>query len=228
MTATRRSTTIAGVLFFVGTAAGVLSVVGAADSPDYLRELAANGTQVLAGALFQCVMAVAYVGLAVALYPVLRTHSPTAAAVFLGFRIAAGMLNLIGVVILLLLLDLSNQFVDAGAPASSHFQTLGGLLRSGRDLMNHVAMILAISLGDVMYYGVLHRARLVARWLSNWGFWGLALTMSASFLVLCQLIEVVTPTYMVLNAVLVLQQVVLAIWLIVRGLNSTAEVRPRR
>ncbi|MDH4191977.1 MAG: DUF4386 domain-containing protein [Betaproteobacteria bacterium] len=228
MTSTRRSATIAGVLFFVGTAAGVLSVVGAADSPGYLRELAAHGTQVVVGALFQCVMAVAYVGVAVALYPVLRTHSPTAAAVFLGFRIAAGVLNLVGVVILMLLLDLSNQFVDAGAPASSHFQTLGGLLRSARDLMNHVAMIWALSLGDVMYYWVLYQARLVARWLSSWGFGGLALTMSASFLVLCRLIEVVAPTYLALNAVLVLQQVVLAIWLVARGLNASTEALPPR
>jgi len=228
MTSTRRAATIAGALFLVGTAAGVLSVVDAADGPDYLRQLAANGTQVVVGALFQCAMALAYVGVAIALYPVLRTHSPTAAAVFLGFRIAAGMVNLIGVVILLLLLDLSSQFVGSGAPASSHFQTLGGLLRSGRDLVNHVVMILALSLGDAMYYWILRQARLVARWLSSWGFLGLLLTMSASFLVLGRLIAVVTPTYVALNAVLFLQQLALAIWLIARGFNAPREALPLR
>jgi hypothetical protein len=74
MTLTRRAAMIAGVLFLVGTAAGVLSVVGAVEDPDYLRETAANETQVIVGALFQCLMAGAYVGMAIALYPVLRRH----------------------------------------------------------------------------------------------------------------------------------------------------------
>jgi len=227
MTSTRSAAATAGVLFLAGTAAGVLSVVSAADSPDYLREVAANGTRVVVGSLFQCVMACAYVGVAVALHPVLRRYGPTAAAGFLGFRIAAGILNLVGVLILILLFDLSTQFVGAGAPVSSHFQTLGSLLRNARDLTNHVAMILALSIGDVMYYWVLHQARLVPGWLSVWGFIGLALTMSASLLVLCRLTGVVTATYLALNAVLALQQLALAVWLIVKGLNDSAEIPPR-
>ena len=227
MISNRRATTVAGVLYFIGTTAGVLSVVGAAESPDYLYALASNQTQVIVGALFQCVMAAAYVGMAIALHPVLRQYNPTAAAGFLGFRIAAGLLNLVGVVILLLLLNLSSQFVSAGAPISSHFQTLGVLLRDGRDLVNHVAMILVISAGDVMCYWILHQARLVPRWLSGWGFVGIFLTVSASLLVLCRLIAVVTPIYLALNTVLIFQQVVLAIWMITRGFNASTDARPR-
>lgn len=227
MTSTRRAAITAGVLFLVGTAAGVMSIVGAADGPDYLRLVAANGTQVIAGALYQCVTAGAYVGVALALHPVLRRHGPTAAAGFLDFRIAAGILNIVGALILLLLLDLSNQFVGAGAPVSSYFQAQGTLLRNARDGMNHVAMMLAVIAGDAMYYWVLYRARLVPRWLSGWGFAGLALTLCASLLVMCRLIEVVTPTYMALMAVLALQQLALALWLIVKGLNESAGVPAR-
>jgi hypothetical protein len=223
MTSTRRAAITAGVLFLVGTAAGVLSIAGAADGPNYLREVTANGTQVMVGALFQLVTAGAYAGVAVALHPVLRRHGATAAAGFLGFRIAAGILNMVGALILLLLLDLSRGFVGAGAPVASYFQTLGALLRSARDSMNHVAMILALIAGDAMYYWVLRRARLVPRWLSSWGFAGLALAMVASLLVLGRLIDVVTPTYAALMAVLGLQQLALAIWLIVKGLDPSAE-----
>lgn len=227
MTSTRRAAITAGVLFLVGTAAGVLSIVSAADGPNYLRLVAANGPRVIVGALFQCVTAGAYVGVAIALHPVLRRHGPTAAAGFLGFRIAGGILNMGGALILLLLLDLSIQFVGAGAPVSSYFQTLGALLRNARDGMNHVAMMLALIVGDAMYYWVLYQARLVPRWLSGLGFAGLALTMSASLLVMARLIEVVTPAYVALMAVLALQQLTLAIWLIVKGLNESAEVPAR-
>lgn len=224
MTSTRRAAIAAGVLFLVGTAAGLLSVVGAADGPDYLRLVAAHETRVIVGALSQTVTAGAYAGVALVLHPVLRRHSPTAAAGFLDFRIAAGILNIVGALILLLLLDLSTQFVGVGAPASSYFQTVGALLRNARDGMNHVAMMLALIVGDAMYYWILYRARLVPRWLSGWGFAGLALTLLASLLVMGGLIEVVTPTYGGLMATLALQQLVLAIWLIVKGLDESAGV----
>jgi hypothetical protein len=160
------------------------------------------------------------VGVAIALHPVLRRYGPTAAAGFLGFRIAAGVLNMLGALILLLLLDLSSRFVGAGAPVASYFETVGALLRIGRDGMNHVAMMLALIAGDAMYYWVLYQARLVPRWLSGWGFVGLAFTMVASLLVVGRLVEVVSPAYAALMAVLGLQQMALAIWLIVRGLDA--------
>jgi hypothetical protein len=227
MTSTRRAAITAGSLFLVGTAAGVLSVVGAADGPDYLNAVAANGTAVIFGALFQCVTAGAYVGVALALHPVLRRYGPTAAAGFLDFRIAAGVLNVAGALTLLLLLDLSNRFVDAGAPDSSYFQTLGTLLRSARDGLNHVSMMLALIVGDALYYRVLYQTRLVRRWLSGWGFAGLALASVASFHVMSRLIEVVTPTYVALMTVLALQQLVLAIWLIAKGFDESAAVPVR-
>ncbi len=220
MTSSRRAAITAGVLFLVGTAAGVLSIVGAADGTNYLREVAANGTQVIAGALFQLITAGAYVGVGIALHPVLRRYGPTAAGGFLGFRIAAGILNMLGALILLLLLDLSIRFVGAGAPVASYFETIGALLRSGRDGMNHVAMMLALIAGDAMYYWLLYRARLVPRWLSGWGFAGLAFAMVASLLVMGRLIEVVTPVYLSLMAALGLQQMALAIWLIAKGFDE--------
>ncbi|MDO8915973.1 MAG: DUF4386 domain-containing protein [Coriobacteriia bacterium] len=223
MTSTRRAAITAGVLFLVGTAAGVLSIVGAADGPNYLRVMTADGTRMIVGALFQLVTAGAYVGVAIALHPVLRRYGPTAAAGFLGFRIAAGILNMLGALILLLLLDLSTRFVGAGSPVASYFQTLGSLLRSARDGMNHVAMMLALIAGDAMYYWILYRVRLVPRWLAVWGFAGLALAMVASLLVMGRLTEVVTPAYAALMAVLALQQLALAIWLIGKGLDEPAE-----
>ncbi|MDO8942419.1 MAG: DUF4386 family protein, partial [Desulfobacterales bacterium] len=113
--------------------------------------------------------------------------------------------------------------VGAGAPVASYFETVGALLRTGRDGMNHVAMMLALIAGDAMYYWVLYRARLVPRWLSGWGFAGLALAMVASLLVMGRLIEVVTPVYLSLMAVLGLQQMALAIWLILKGLDTVSQ-----
>ena len=59
----------------------------------------------------------------------------------------------------MLFLILSQEFIKAGAPDPSYFQIIGGFLRSGRDLVNHVAMILSLSLGGLMFFYVLYHIR---------------------------------------------------------------------
>ncbi len=140
----------------------------------------------------------------------------------LSVRIIAGVFIIIGVISLLLLLTLSQEFVKAGAPESSYFQTFGGLLRTGRDLVNHVAMILALSLGGLMFYYIFYQTKLVPQWLSGWGLIGTTLTILSSLLLMFRLIELMSTTYLVLNLPMALQEMVLAVWLIVKGFNPSA------
>ncbi|WP_047866646.1 DUF4386 domain-containing protein [Rubrobacter aplysinae] len=224
MKTSRRTAVIAGVLIIVGTVAGLLSVVPSVEGPDCLEKVSESTDQVLKGAFFQFLMVPAYVGFALALYPILRKYSVSLSLGFVGFRIIAEAFQIIGVVLLLLFLPLSQEFVIAGAPGSSYFQTLGGLLREGRDLVNHVALFLALSIGDLMLYYILYRSKLVPRWLSVWGVIGVALAISASLLIMFRFIDVVTPTYITLILPWGLQQIVLAAWLIIKGFNPSATV----
>jgi len=220
MDSNRKKTIIAGVLYFTGTVAGVLSIAPAVDASDYLFKASLNEPQVLLAALFQFIMTIAYLGFAITLYPILNKIKESLALGFLSFRIIAAVLNSIGFIILLLLLSLSREFVRAGAPESSYFQTLGDLLRSGRDMVNHVAMILASSVAGLMFYILLYQTKLIPRWLSAWGLSGTVFTIFASLLVMFQTIIVLSTTYIVLNLPLILLEMVLAIWFIVRGFDS--------
>ena len=220
MNSNRKRTIIAGALYIVGTVAGVLSIAPAVDASDYLLKASENVNQVLTCALFQFIMTIAYVGFSITLYPIIRKHMESLSLGFLSFRIIAAVLNLIGFISLLLLLSLSQQFVNAGAPDSSYFQTLGDLLRTGRDFVNHVAMILAISVGGLMFYFLLYRSRLIPRWLSLWGLLGTIFTILASLLVMFKMIDIITSTYIVLNLPLILLELILAIWFIAKGFDS--------
>jgi len=222
MNSSRKATTIAGWLYIIGTVAGILSVAYAVDVPDYLVKASANANQVILAAFFHLLMAPAYIGIAIALYPLLKQYNPYLAFGFAGFRIVAGVFIIIGVVFLLLILTLSQEFVTAGAPGSSYFHTLGGLLQAGRDLVNHVATILAVSLGGLLYYSLLYQTKLVPRWLSVWGLVGTTLTLFATLLVMFRLIGIITTSYIALNAPMALQEMVLAVWLIVKGFNPAA------
>jgi hypothetical protein len=217
----RKGAFTAGSLYLVAMLAGLLSVVPVLEEPDYLVRLASSGDQLLRGAFFQLLMAPAYVGIALALYPLLKRHDEGLALGFVGFRFIAGAFQILGAVSLPLFLLLGRAYPGAGAPDSKYFQTLGGLLREGRDLLNHVGMIFALGAGGVMLYRVLYRSRLVPRWLSVWGLVGTALTLSASLLLMFRLASVSSPTYLGLNGPMALQELVLAIWLMARGFDAS-------
>ena len=219
MDSNRKIAVIAGALFIIGTIAGVLSVAPAIDTPDYLIQASANTNQVILGAVFQFVLAVVYIGIAITLYPILRKYNENLALGFLSFRIIAAVFIIIGVISLLLLLALSQEFMKGGTTDPSYFHTIGSLLRSGRDLVNHVAMILSLSVGGLMFYFILYQSKLVPGWLSIWGFAGTILAILASLLVMFHIIDIITMVYLVLFLPIALQEMVLAIWLIVKGFN---------
>ena len=218
MNADRKIAILAGVLYFLGIIAGVFSMVPVIDIPDYLVQISANAGQVNSGAFFQFLMTAAHVGMAITLYPILKKHNESLALGYVGSRLIAAAFNVIGVVILLLLLTLSQEFVKAGTPVSSHFQTIGELLRTGRDLVNHVGVILVMSMGSLMFYYLLYQIKLVPGWLSGWGLVGTAVTIVASCLFMFHVVGLTTSVYMAFP--LALQEIALAVWLIAKGIHS--------
>ena len=226
MNADRKIAILAGALYILGIIAGALSVVPVIDVPDYLVQISAHAIQVSSGALFQFLMTAAYVGMAITLYPILKKYNESLALGYVGFRLIAVVFNVIGVIILFLLSTLSQEFVKAGAPVLSYFQTIGELLRTGRDLVNHAGVILVLSMGGLMFYYLLYQTKLVPRWLSSWGLAGTAVTIAASCLFMFRIINLTTSVF--IDLPLVLQEVVFAIWLIVKGVNPSAAAKPAK
>jgi hypothetical protein len=220
MNANRKSAILAGALYFWGIVAGVFSVVPVIDVPDYLVQVSANASQVTSGAFFQFLMTAAYVSMAITLYPLLKKHNESLALGYVGSRLVAAAFNVIGIIVLLLLLTLSQEFVKAGNPVSFHFQIIGELLRRGRDLVNHGGVIPILSMGGLMLYYLLYQTELVPRWLAGWGLVGAAVTIVASFLFMFRSIDLITSVYM--DFPLALQEIVFAVWLIAKGVNSPA------
>lgn len=221
MKSNRKSTTIAGLLYIIGMVAGILSIAPAIDAPDYLVKASANANQVILGALFQFITALAYAGIAIILYPILKKYNESLALGFFTFRIIAVVFLIIGVISVLSLLALSQEFVKAGTSDPSYFQILGGLLRAGRDLVNHVAMALAITVSGLMFYFLLYQTKLVPRWLSVSGFIATILGVLATLLVMFHFIEIITPIYIILALPTALQEMVLAVWLITKVFNPS-------
>jgi len=224
MTNTHRSIArITGVLFIIATAASLLSLafLGSVGSPDYLTEIAANEGQVTVGVLVRFIAAFASAAIAISLYPVLKRYRQGLALGAVGFRIIEGTFYALGAVSVLLLLTLSQQFVKTAAGDPAYFDQLGTLLKAFDDWAG-LAGILAFYVGGLLYYRVFYQTRLVPRWLAAWGVGGVILGAAAALLVLFGVTGSMSPVQMALNAPIGLQEMVLAVWLIVKGFNVSA------
>ena len=218
----RSTTRLAGLLVFAGMAAGIFSVAPAIDGADFLTEAASNTGQVLMAAVFQFMMALAYAGFAILLYPAIRQFGGSLSIGFLSFRIIAVSLVIVGTIVMLSILALCQEVAGNVSQNTAAFEALGNVLRITRDYINHVFMILALCAGNIMLYVLLLRSKLIPRWLSAWGLLGNLLSIAASLLVLFQAVGIITTEYLALNAVTALQEVVLGLWLIVKGFSKHA------
>ena len=217
---TRKTAIIAGILIILGMVAGMLSIVPSVESSDYLTEVSANQNQVLSGAFFQFTLVPIYIGFALVLYPIIRKYGKSLAIGFVSFRIIAGVFQIVGVIVLPLFILLSQEFLESTAPDLLHFQILGDVFKLGRDLANHVGVMLATGLGNLILFYIFYKTKLIPQWLSGWGLIGNTLAMLASFLIMFRLIDVISSHFIVLTVPLVTQELFMSIWLIVKGFDS--------
>jgi hypothetical protein len=219
----RNNAISAGILFIIATGADILSsqFLGPITATNYLVSVSANGGLVGIGALLLFIGGAAATGIAISLYPVLRKFNGGLALGSVGFRTFEGVLRFVAVCTLLSLITLSQQFVKAGAPDSSYFQTLGVLLYAGYRWVGNVGALLAFSIGCLLYYIIFYRTKLVPRWLSVWGLVAAILAMLSCVLAMVGLIAPFGTEQVVLALPMLPQEMVLAVWLIVKGFNPS-------
>ncbi len=124
---------------------------------------------------------------------------------------------------LLSLLSLGQEYASAGPQAAPTLQVLGTLILEVRVWAGFVLGVIAFCLGAAMYYYVMYRSRLIPRWLSVWGLVGLALVLSMALLIAFgERISEPSGTQLLLAFPIFLQEMVLAVWLIVKGFNPSA------
>jgi len=219
---TNRSTAIiVGVLFIIGTASGILSVAFTGDilgAADYLEQVAANPVQIITGAFLVLLM-----GLSLAMVPVMMfpLFKKTNEALALGAVVFRGPLEaatyILMVVSWLLLIVVSREYVNADAANASQFQSLGAVLLQANEMINPVLEIV-FSLGALMFYTLFYQSRLIPRWLSGWGVIGAAVYLAAGVMALFG------NEMGFLLALLGLQEMVMALWLILKGFSPSGFV----
>jgi hypothetical protein len=221
----RKTAGIVGVLFIIGTIAGMLSLVltgPVLGGSDVLVNVSAHEIQIIAGALCVLIMGFALAMVPVMMFPILKKYNE---ALALGYVVFRGALETVMYIVLaiiwLFLIPVSQEYVNAGTPDTSYFQTLGAVLLKGHDLIGPVQTIV-FCLGALIFYYLLYQTNLIPRWLSGWGLIAIIPYLAAGLLVFFGFFGPLSTSEIVLDLPLALQEMVMAVWLIVKGFNPSA------
>ncbi len=220
MNSNRKTAIIVGVLYIIGTVAGVLSVIvswGILDTPDYLSIVASNASQAKLTALFILVMGLSLAMIPAMMFPILKRQNEALAVGYVIFRGALETFTYIASAICwLLLVVVARQYVDSGAVVTSQFGSIGILLVKAIDPTISAILSIVFSLGALMLYYLLYQARLIPRWISGWGIFAGVVYLAGG------LIAMFGSTLDILYLQMLPQEMVMAIWLIVKGFDPSA------
>ena len=129
----RRGATLVGICFIIATVTAILGLnfyQPILTGPDYLTNGAAHANQVILGALMELALAVTAIGTAIGLFPVLRPYGERIALAHLCFRFLEAVVITVGIVAILSLLSLSQDFAATAARDASAYRAAGTLLRA--------------------------------------------------------------------------------------------------
>ena len=226
MNTSRKTAIIVGVLFIIAT---LFLFVGEAFyrpvllSPDYLETAYPNRLIATLGILleFACVLAIPLIP--VFLFPILRKHNEAMALGYFGFRFLEAVLFVLIQINKLSLISVSQSYLNDGGTNASYFQNAGSTIMSW-NFWSFSFYILFFTVGALMLYSTLYQSKLVPRWISAWGLIAAVILLAGIVAELLELLGGFPPgaKELIYAAPIAVNEMVLAVWLIVKGFNPSA------
>jgi hypothetical protein len=223
MTSTRKTALVAGVFYLITfISIPTLALYGPVKNHRDWILSSGSHTGVLVGGFLEVIVALAGIGTAVTLYPVVKRQNEGVALGFVTSRLLEAAMIFTGVLSLLSLVTLRHDLGGAaGADAASlvttgasHVAFYNGTFLLGQTLM---PCINALLLGSLMY-----RSRLVPRIIPTIGLIGAPLLLASSTGTLFGLHHQVSPTATLLALPVAAWELSLGVWMTVKGFNTPA------
>ena len=216
MSAVRKTSLVAGLLYLLTfISIPTLALYSSVHGLNYIVGPGPD-TAVIVGGILEIIVALAGIGTAVALYPVLKKRNEAVALGLVGSRILEASTMFAGVAFLLSVVGLRQA--GAGANALVAGRTLvvmyDRIFLIGQSFMPAVNALL---LGSLLY-----QSRLVPRVLPLIGFVGAVLLVAGDIAVLFGFIGQHDPSAALAAIPIALWEFSLGIWLVSKGFNSTA------
>lgn len=215
----------AGVFFIIATAflfVGQALYQPALTDPDVLTAAADAETAVTLGVLieYSCVLAIPLI--AIALYPVLRGVSAALAIGYVAFRLFEAAIFFQQEADRLLVLGISREYVAAPTADTDQLDLLIRTMNGGEAWSGVTGSLynLVFVVGMLMLNWMLWTSRLVPRWIAGWGMVSAVVLGTVAVAVL--FVGLPDALAIALIAPLAVQEMVLALWFIIKGFDPVA------
>jgi len=193
------------------------SVVGSGSISDIMMNISKNATRMRISNLFALVDSVGIVVLGALFYVIFNQQYEIIALIALGFFLVEAITLAVSKIGAFALIPLSQEFVKAGAPETSYFQSLGDYLYHGVDRQGTRIHVLFFCLGGILWYYLLLISGSIPQALSIWGL------ASVSLLLIPVLLEIYHRGFshpvMAVGLLYLPFELVLGVWLIVKGFS---------
>jgi hypothetical protein len=225
MISNKKTAIIVGVLFITAI---VTLFIGQAiyqptlNSPDYLDIAYPSKTTVIIGILIEFVGVLGLVFIPVLLFPILKKHNQILALGYVSFRLFEAMLLTVAQICKLLLISLSQDYLNKGGADASYFQNMGNSIKSAlywNDSGGLIYLVVFV-IGALILYSALYKSKLIPRWLSIWGLIAAVAILNASVIATFDILPVLFAILLMIP--IPLQELTMSIWLIVKGFNPDA------
>ncbi|HEY8471911.1 MAG TPA: DUF4386 domain-containing protein [Natronosporangium sp.] len=227
--ANRKTAFVAGTFYlltFVASIPAVFLLAPVLDNPDYIVS-AGSDTRVLWGTLLDLVNALACIGTAVALFPLVKRQQEALALGFVTTRVYEAAVIMIGIVSLLAIVTLRQEAAGAAGTDPAALVTTGRSLVAVRDWTFLLGPGFAPALNAVLLGTLLYRSRLVPRAISTIGLIGAPLLLVAFTANLFGITEQVSGWSLLATLPIAAWEFTLGAWLVFRGFQpSPITARP--
>lgn len=224
----RKTAVIAGLFFLLTeiTAIGALFLYGAVVSdPNYIvTSSAGSDNGVFFGALSELLLAIANVGTAVTLFPLVKRQNESIALGYVCGRLAEGLVIVLGVISLLAVVTLRQDFAG-GLASGANAAALGTIGRALVGIHSWTFLFgpnLILGLNTLMLAYLMYRSRLVPRFIAVLGLIGGSLIFVWGTAVLFGLYTQASTLAAIAGLPVFAWEVSLALWLIFKGFNQSA------
>jgi len=192
------------------------SVIGAGGISDILVNISKKTTLLRISNLVALINSLGIVVLASLLYIIFNKQYPAIALIALGLWLVEAVMLAVSKLGANALISLSQEFVAARVPETSHFQTLGNILYYDVDRYGYLLHNLFFSLGGILWYYLFFTSRVIPALVSGWGL----VTVSLLFItVLLTVYDRKFTPAMVVALPYLPYEIFLGAWLIVKGFN---------
>ncbi len=215
----RRKTSLAAGVLYLLTFVSIptLFLYGPVKGANYILG-AGPDTGAVVGSILEMIVALAGIGTAVALYPVLKRQNEGVALGFVGSRTLEASGIFVGVMCLLSVVSLRQAGAGAESLVTSH------VLVTMYDRIFLISQSFIPAVNGLLLGSLLYRSRLVPRVLPLLGFIGATLLFGGDIAVLFGLIGQHAPSTGLLAIPIALWEFSLGVWLVVRGFNPSSPI----